>query len=174
MPARLTSAVLTAALACLAPASALAQGMGVAVTPQARGPSYDPNREFHAGMDALGAGKYRVAKENFEHVLAMVPDQPVALSMLAQSEMNLGDLRGAAHDFEASLRIDPQQIIPARDLAIADEKLGRHDKAVALLDKLKARAQACGDNCADAGDLQAAVRDVESAMAPASVKASAG
>ena len=85
---------------CLAPASSLAQGMGVTLTPQARGPSYDPNKEFHAGLDALSAGRYRVAKENFEHVLRMVPDQPVALSMLAQSEMNLGDLHGAARDFE--------------------------------------------------------------------------
>jgi tetratricopeptide (TPR) repeat protein len=159
---------------CLEPSVSLAQGMGGPATPQARGPSYDPNKEFRAGIDALGAGKYRVAKENFEHVLDMVPDQPLALSMLAQSEMNLGDLRGAAHDFEASLKVAPQQIIPARDLAITDEKLGRHDEAMAQLEKLKSRAQACSDSCAEAGDLDGAIRDVEAAMAPAPAKASTG
>jgi tetratricopeptide (TPR) repeat protein len=133
-------------------------------TPQARGPSYDANHEFHAGIDALDAGKYRLAKEDFEHVLVMVPDQPLALSFLGQAEMNLGDLKGAARDFEASMKRDPNQVVPARDLAIADEKLGRHDKAVSELIKLKGRAQACG-GCDQAGDLDAAVRDVEAAMA---------
>ena len=155
----------------LPPAAALAQGMGGAATPQARGPTYDPNHEFHAGIDALNDGKYRVAKEDFEHVLAMVPDQPTALSFLAQAEMNLGDLKGAARDFEASLRRDPNQVIPARDLAITDAKLGRQDKAAAELAKLKARAQACGDACDQAGDLQAAVQAVEAAMGGAPGKA---
>jgi predicted Zn-dependent protease len=154
------------ALASLAAAPALAQGMSGPATPQARGPTYDPNQEFHAGIAALGEGHCPAAKVNFQHVLDMIPDQPLALSMLAQCEVALGDLRSAARDFEASLRSDPKQIIPARDLAITEEKLGRHDKAQAQLEKLKARAAACGDACADAGDLQGAVRDVEAAMTP--------
>lgn len=159
--------VFAAALAAV-PLAASAQGMSAPATPTARGPAYDPNTEFHAGIDALGANKFRIAKDDFEHVLAMVPDQPVALSMLGQSEVGLGDLRGAARDFEASLHIDPQQIIPARELAIADAKLGRRDKALAQLQKLKARADACADACAEAGDLSGAVRDVEAALSAAS------
>jgi Tfp pilus assembly protein PilF len=147
-----------------APAPVLAQGMGGAATPQARGPAYDPNKELHAGIEAMGAGKCRAAKQNFEHVLAMIPDQPTALAFLAECEQQLGDLRGAARDFEESLRSDPNQVLPARDLAIADEKLGRHDKAMAQLQKLKARAAACADNCSEAGDLDAAVKDVEAAV----------
>lgn len=161
-------------LAGLAPAPALAQGMTGIATPQARGPTYDPNAEFHAGIAALGEGHCRAAKVNFQHVLDMIPDQPVALSMLAQCEVTLGDLHGAARDFEASLKYDPKQIIPARDLAITDEKLGRHDRAQAQLEKLKARAAACNDTCADAGDLDGAVRDVEAAMTPAAPKTPPG
>ena len=153
-------------LACVPAAPALAQGMTGAATPQARGPTYDPNQEFHAGVAAMGEGHCRAAKVNFQHVLDMIPDQPLALSMLAQCEVTLGDLRSAARDFEASLRSDPKQIVPARDLAITEEKLGRHDKARVQLEKLKARAAACGDACADAGDLEGAVRDVEAAMTP--------
>jgi predicted Zn-dependent protease len=154
-------------------APAMAQGMSGRATPEARGPTYDPNQEFHAGIAAMGEGKCRTAKENFEHVLDMIPDQPAALSMLAQCEVQLNDLHGAARDFEASLRSDPKQIIPARDLAITDEKLGRRDKAQAQLQKLKARATACAEACTEAGDLDGAVRDVEAAMAPASPAARA-
>ena len=153
-------------------ASASDGGMGGGGVPTARGPAYDPNKEFHAGIEALGAGKFRAAKQNFEHVLAMVPDQPVALSMLGQSEAGLGDLKGAARAFEASLHADPHQIIPARELAITDEKLGRHDKALAQLQSLKQRADACGESCAEAGDLSGAVRDVEAALASNSQAAS--
>jgi len=140
-------------------------GMGGGGVPNARGPAFDPNKEFHAGVDALGAGKYRAAKQNFEHVLAMIPNQPAALSMLGQADAGLGDLKGAARAYDASLHADPHQIVPARELAITNEKLGRHDKALTELQSLKQRAEACGDNCAEAGDLSGAVRDVEAAMA---------
>ena len=165
--------VLAAALASL-PLAALASdgGMGGGGLPNPRGPVYDPNKEFHAGIEALGAGKYRVAKQNFEHVLAMIPNQPVALSMLGQSEAGLGHLSDAARAYEASLRVDPRQIVPARELAIAYEKLGRHDKALAWLQKLRLRTDACGDSCAEGADLRAAVRDVEGAMSADSQAAS--
>ena len=162
--------VLAAALASLtplglpAPAIASDGGMGGGGIPNPRGPVYDPNKEFHAGIEALGAGKYRAAKQDFEHVLAMVPNQPTALSMLGQSEAGLGRLNDAARDYEASLRLDPRQIIPARDVAITYEKLGRHDRAQAWLQRIKLRAEACGDSCAEGADLRAAVRDIEAAM----------
>jgi tetratricopeptide (TPR) repeat protein len=171
-------ALLIASALTSLPLSAMASdgGMGGLGLPAARGPTYDPNKEFHAGVDALAEGKYRAAKQDFEHVLAMIPAQPAALYMLAQSEAGLGDYRSAVRDYEASLRIDPKQVVPARDLAITDEKLGRHDKAVAQLRLLKDRADACGDSCAEAGDLQGAVRDVEAVVAPpgAPAKAPAG
>jgi tetratricopeptide (TPR) repeat protein len=169
--ARFGLLAIIASLAGLAPAASLAQGMGDRATPAARGPAYDPNAEFHAGADALAAGKYRAAKQNFEHVLLMVRDQPAALYLLAQAEAGLGDWRGAVRDDEASLRVDPNQVFAARDLAIAEQKLGRHDQAVSELEKLKARATACGESCSEAGDLQGAVRDVEAAVASAKTPA---
>lgn len=157
--------VLAAALVGLPLAAAASDGgMGGGGVPTPRGPAYDPNKEFHAGVDALAAGKYRAAKQNFEHVLNMVPDQPVALSMLGQAEAGLGDLKGAARSYEASLHVDAHQIIPARELAITDEKLGRHDKALSQLQKLQQRVDDCHDACAEAGDLAAAVRDIQSAL----------
>ena len=165
---------LAAAMAGLPLAAAASDGgMGGLGIPAARGPSYDPNKEFHAGMEALGNGQYRVAKQNFEHVLAMIPGQPVALSMLGQSEDGLGDLRGAARDYEASMKADPHQIVPARNLAIADEKLGRHDKALVQLQKLKQRVDACAGSCTESGDLNGAVRDIEAVISSSSMATAA-
>jgi tetratricopeptide (TPR) repeat protein len=149
------------------PSPSLAQGVSGPVTPQARGPTYDPGKEFHAGVEALGENRYRVAKEHFEHVVAMIPDQATALFLMAQAEAGLNDWRSAARDDEASLHADPHQVFAARDLAIADEKLGRHDRAQAQLRKLKDRAATCGESCPEAGDLEGAVRQVEAALAPA-------
>lgn len=167
--------LMIAAMATALPLAAAASdgGMGGLGIPNARGPAYDPNKEFHAGIAALGDGKFRAAKEDFEHVLAMVPDQPVALSMLGQSEAGLGDLKGAARDYEAALRADPKQVIPARELAITDEKLGRHDRAVNQLLKLKAQDQACNHACLEAGDLDAAISAVEAVMSSSNQAAAA-
>jgi tetratricopeptide (TPR) repeat protein len=173
---RITLGVMVCAAALTGPplaATASDGGIGGLGIPAARGPTYDPNKEFHAGIEALGAGKYRAAKQNFEHVLAMIPDQPVALSMLGQSEDGLGDLHGAVRNYQASLKADPHQIVPARNLAIADEKLGRHDQALIQLRKLKERVDACAESCAQSGDLTGAVRDVEAAISSSSIAAAA-
>jgi tetratricopeptide (TPR) repeat protein len=154
------------------PNASLAQGMSGAATPQARGPAYDPNAEFHAGVEALGENKYRAAKSHFEHVVAVIPDQATALFLLAQAEAGLNDWRAAARDDEASLHADPHQVFAVRDLVIADEKLGRHDKAQAQLQKLKDRAATCGGSCSEAGDLEGAVRQAEAALTPARTAAS--
>ena len=162
-----TGAVLFAVMLACKPVAAEAAddwGAGGGGVPQARGPAYDPNKELHAGIAALQAERFRAAKQNFEHVLVMIPDQPLALSMLGQSEAGLGNLRGAALDYEASLRIDPTQVIPARELAIVDERLGRHSEAVTQLAKLKAQDQACNNACPGAGDLDAAIAQVEAAI----------
>jgi tetratricopeptide (TPR) repeat protein len=147
-------------------------GAGGGGVPQARGPAYDPNKELHAGIAALQAERFRAAKQNFEHVLVMIPDQPLALSMLGQSEAGLGDLKGAARDYEASLRADPTQVVPARELAIVDEKLGRHDAAATQLVKLKTQEQACNQSCPGAGDLDAAIAQVEAVMSSSGQTAS--
>ena len=159
--------VLAAAALLLAGAASASEGgmMGGGI-PNPRGPTYDPNQEFHAGVEALDAGRYRAAKQNFEHVLDMVRDQPSALAFLAKAEAGLGDWRGAARDAEASMRADPNQVYPVKDLAIADLKLGRRDKAMAEFQKLKDRAAACRQSCAQAGDFDLVMKQITAAMAP--------
>ncbi len=127
---------------------------------------YDPNREYQAGMQALDDGRYRDAKQNFEHLLLAKPHEAVGLYWLGQTDTHLGDLKGAARSYESALHADPHMVFAARELAITDEKLGQSDKAAAQLVKLQQTAAACGDTCPQAGELAVAVRDVEAALAP--------
>lgn len=169
------NAILFAAMLACMPVAAQADdwGVGGGGVPEPRAPVYDPHKELHAGIAALQAERFHSAKQNFEHVLLMIPDQPLALAMLGQSEAGLGNLQGAARDYEASLRIDPTQVIPARELAIVDERLGRHQEAVIQLVNLKIQDQACNHACLGAGDLEAAIAQVEAVMSSSSPKAPA-
>ena len=128
---------------------------------------YDANRAYTDGQKHLAAGEYHLAKEDFQRVLSVGPRQPAnVLYLLGRAEAGLHDYRGAANDYEAALRTVPTWIPPARDLAIAQARAGRRDKAVVEFEKLKARLAAC-NGCAQADDLAAAVKAVQAAIDPA-------
>jgi tetratricopeptide (TPR) repeat protein len=157
------------------PAAAIASGGGMGGMgmsgggmPSMTAPSYDPTVEYQSGVQALQAGKFRDAESHFNHVLEVAPDNPDALFMLGMAKSGYGDLKGAQHAYERTLKADPQQIPARRELAVTLAKLGQADQAQAQLDILKKRADACGDTCADAADLKAAVATVEAALTPKS------
>jgi len=162
----LALASLLAALLISLPLTAGAAAGGGAATPSPY-LGYDANKEFQGGLKALDAGRYHDAKQKFEHVLAVLPGQPTVLFKLGQTDAALGLLRDAARAYQDSLYADPRQIMAARELAIADLKLGRYDAALAQLQNLRQRAEACGVSCPEAVDLQGAVHDVEAALSSA-------
>jgi len=135
--------------------------------PSIQAPAYDPVEEYRNGVAALQAGKFKDAERDFDHVLDVAPRNADALFMMGLAKTGKGDLKGAARAYEKSLKIDPQQIRAARELAVTDAKLGQADKAQAQLTTLKARAAICADACADAPDLKAAIGAVEAALSPA-------
>ena len=160
---------LTSALALIgAPAWASGGGgMGGGMSmPSAQAPQYDPVEEYRNGVAALQAGKFRDAERDFDHVLDVAPRNADALFMMGMAKSGKGDLKGAARSYEKSLKVDPAQVRAMRELAITDAKLGQADKAQAQLDALKAKATTCGDACADAADLKAAIGAVETAITP--------
>ena len=165
---------LMAVLAALPPTPAGARGGGgsEAGTPQPY-IGYDLRREFQAGLKALDAGRYHDAKQRFERVLAVFPNQPEVLVKLGQTDAGLGLWRSAAHAYQISLQLDPRQIAPVRELALTEIRLGRRDSAITQLSVLKQRAEACGVTCPDATELAAAVREVEAAMSGTAAAAAA-
>ncbi len=161
---KLRIAFVLAAITAAAPAAARAAGSGLVSIPSSPYTGYDVNRQYQEGFQHLAKHEYHLAKESFERVLTEQPHEPVALYNLGLAEAGLRDWRGAEQNYQAALHQDPSRIDAARELAIAEEKLHRHDRAVIVFDKLKARADACGDSCPDAAELAASVKADETAL----------
>ena len=70
-----------------------------------------------------------------------------------------------AEAFEKAVKYAPKQIVIRTEYAVALAKLGQTDKAQTQMAVLKARADACGATCSDAGDLKAALDRVQSTLA---------
>lgn len=141
-------------------------GMGPGGMPSATTPQYDPSVEYQKGLTDLQAGKFRDAQRDFDHVLDSLPHDADTLFYSGMSKAGLGDLKGAQHMYERSLKEDANQIPARRELAVTLAKLGQADQAKAQLDILQTRATACGDTCPQSADLKAAVATVQAAMAP--------
>ncbi len=139
-------------------------------------PKFDPQSEYTAGMAALADQKYRDAKSHFEHVLSIMPGHPRALYGVGVAEAALGDLKGAARDYQAALKSEPNLIDALHQLALTDARLGRDDQARLHLATLKRFAQTCASACPQAADIAAAITEVETTLSaqPAPAKAPAG
>jgi tetratricopeptide (TPR) repeat protein len=127
-------------------------------------PKFDPQSEYIAGMAALAGQNYRDAQSHFEHVLSVMPNHPRALYGVGVAEAALGDLKGAARDYQAALKSEPNLIDALHQLALTDARLGRDDQARLHLARLKGFAQTCASACAQAVDIAAAIGDVEAAL----------
>jgi tetratricopeptide (TPR) repeat protein len=151
-------------LACAA--AAQAQPLAGSL-PIIKHPKFEPMAEYHAGMAAMADQKYAEAKTHFENVLSVSPGHPLTLYELGAAEAALGDLKAAAKDYQAALRAQPDMFEAVLGLAVADAQLGRADQARLQLVKLKHYQQTCAGACAQAGEIDAAITQVQSALPPA-------
>lgn len=139
-------------------------------------PKFDPQSEYTAGMAALADQNYRDAKSHFEHVLSIMPNHPRALYGAGVAEAALGDLKGAARDYQNALRSEPNLVDAWHQLALTNAKLGRDDQARLQLARLKRFAETCASACPQAADITAAIVEVETTLAaqPTPAKTPAG
>jgi tetratricopeptide (TPR) repeat protein len=168
-PVLFAAALMTCSLpgAAIASMGGMSGGMGnMGGMPSASEPTYDPAVEYQSGLIDLQNGKFRDAESHFNNVLSVAPRNTDALFMLGMAKAGHGDLKGAQHAYERSLKVDPQQIGARRELALTLAKLGQADPAKAQLDILQKRVDACAETCAEAADLKAAVASVQAALAP--------
>ncbi len=167
-------ALLGLAISAAPLAGALAMGAGGGgggQMPSISAPSYDPVTEYQRGAEAYKAGKFKDAARAFEHVTDVQPKVAGAWFMLGMAKSQAGDDHGAVKAFERAVKLDPTQVDPHREYALTLVKLKKADKAAEQLAWLKSQAAACGDTCAQAADLKAAVAAVEQAMTGASPSA---
>ncbi len=125
----------------------------------------DPKLEYAKGFTDVNLGRFDSAEADFEAALSVDPRNPKTLFMLGEARIGRGDLKGAAEAFEKAVQYDPAQITIRTEYAVALDRTGRPDQAQAQLAILKARADACGSSCRDAGDLKAALTRVQGVLA---------
>ena len=158
------AAAMVASLAGPAGAAGGGGGGGMPSMPSESAPSYDPAEEYRQGLAALQAGKFADAKRNFDHVLAVAPRDANANYLAGAARAGLKDLKGALRFFEKAIKYDDSLILAHQSYGLALAQLGQKDKAQAELDALNAKATACGESCAQAADLKAAIAAIGAAL----------
>ena len=130
------------------------------------GSRYDPATEYTKAIAALKASDYKGASQAAEHVTDAVPKNPDGWRLLGAAKAGAKDWKGSRRAYEKAVKLTPDDPTSHAGLGLALANL-KDAKAQAELDWLKAKAQACGDSCADAPKLKSLSTAVESAMAPA-------
>ncbi|MEO8115752.1 MAG: tetratricopeptide repeat protein, partial [Phenylobacterium sp.] len=164
---RVLKAVLLAGALTALGSAAIASGGGGGgggSMPSASGPSYDPAAEYAKGIAALQAKDYRKASEALGHVTEAVPKNAGVWRLLGAAKAGSTDWRGSRRAYEKAVKLEPDDATGHAGLGLALGNL-KDGKAQEQLDWLKAKAQACGDGCPDAGKLKTLAGAVEGAMA---------
>lgn len=156
-----------AALAFLASvqvsAPAVAMGSSGGEAPSASLPSYDPSVDYAAGVAALNAGQYKAAEKSLSRVANAAPDSPELWLMLGKANAGQDDWKGAQKAYARALKLEPDNLEGHKGLGLALAGL-KDPKAQAQLDWLTAKAATCGESCADAPDIKAAIEAVRAAI----------
>ncbi len=130
------------------------------------GPRYDPAAEYAKAINALKANQYRQAATAAGHVTDAVPNNPDGWRLLGAAKAGDNDWKGSRRAYEKAVKLAPDDASAHAGLGLALANL-KDAKAQAELDWLKAKAQTCGDGCADAPKLKQFTDTVQAAMAPA-------
>lgn len=166
-------APLALALALMAgPAfSAGSGGGGGAAMPSESGPQYDPVAEYRKGTEAYQAKDYKNAAKAFQRVVSVVPGHAPAQYLLASSYIGLGEYKKAKKPLELAIKADPTLLDAQRDLGVTYAKLGDTAKAQVQRDKVAALKTSCAGSCPQAKQIDAALADIDAAMAGATPQA---
>jgi Flp pilus assembly protein TadD len=163
-------AVLMAAGAALAAGGSTGTGGASASGASAgfadQGPRYDPAAEYAKAVTAMKANDYKKAASAAQHVTDAVPGNPDGWRLLGAAKAGANDWKGSRRAFEHAVKLAPDDPMTHAGLGLALANL-KDPKAQAELDWLKAKAQACGDGCADQATLKGLTDEVQNALGPA-------
>lgn len=140
-------------------------GGGGAAMPSDSAPQYDPVAEYRKGAEAFQVKDYKNAAKAFQRVVAVVPGHAPAQYLLGSSYIGLGDYKKARKPLELAIKADPTLLDAQRDLGVTYAKLGETEKAQAQRDKIAALKANCAGTCPQAKQIDAALADVDAAMA---------
>lgn len=148
------------------PAVAGGSGSGSSA-PSSSGPSYDPVEEYHKGVDALKSGEYGKAERAFKRVAKVAKKDANTRYMLGLAHFGQEEFGAAAKSFARAVKYDDKLYAAHAKLGVSYHKTDKAGKADAVLSDLAAAAEACADTCPEAGDINAAIAEINAAAAPA-------
>lgn len=140
-------------------------GGGGGEMPSASTPQYDPAVEYQKGVAALNASRFAEARRAFDNVLAVAPKDANSAFLAGVASDSLDKPKDAKRYYERAVRNDGERVDAHRGLALALVKLADRPKAQAQLDWLTAKATACAGTCANAATINAAIKDIQTALA---------
>ena len=140
-------------------------GGGGSEMPSASTPQYDPAVEYRKGVDALGASRFADARRAFDNVLSVAPRDANSAFLAGTASDALDKPKDARRYYERAMRSDGERIDAHRALALVLVKLNDRPKAQVQLDWLTAKSTACAAKCANAAAIDAAIKDIQTAIA---------
>jgi tetratricopeptide (TPR) repeat protein len=140
-------------------------GGGGGEMPSMSAPQYDPAVEYQKGVAALDASRFAEARRAFDNVLAVAPKDANSAFLAGVASDALDKPKDAKRYYERAVKNDGERVDAHRGLALALVKLADRPKAQAQLDWLTAKATACAGTCANAAAIDAAIKDIQTALA---------
>jgi tetratricopeptide (TPR) repeat protein len=140
-------------------------GGGGGEMPSISTPQYDPAVEYQKGVAALNASRFAEARRAFDNVLSVAPKDANSAFLAGLASDSLDKPKDAKRYYERAVRNDGERVDAHRGLALALVKLADRPKAQVQLDWLTAKATVCAGKCANSAAIDAAIKDIQTAMA---------
>lgn len=143
----------------------------VDLSPQPAG--IDPRAEYTAGVAALNAGNYAAARAAFDRVLNVAPRNAGVLYMAGYTRTKTDDWPRALKYFKKATREQPDMIDAHAAMGVAYVRTNDLTGARGVVADLERQMATCGDGCAQATELKAAIAQVTAAIGASDVVAEA-
>jgi Flp pilus assembly protein TadD len=159
------AAALVAAAAMTADAQPAAAGSDIGSQPYPATFVSAPTADHARAIAAIKASDYRTAARAAGRLVDAVPKNPDGWRLLGAARAGENDRQGSRRAYETAVKLAPDDAATHAGLGLVLANL-KDPRAQAELDWLKAKAQACGDGCADADRLKGYRDTVQGAIAP--------
>jgi len=132
---------------------------------------YNPVQDYQDGITLLRANEFRKADRKFNQVLKATRRNASANYYMGVAKVGQGKDKNSIRYFKAAAKYQPDLYEAHASLGEAYAKTGKADKAQKVLAALQTENANC-NGCTNAGRIQAAITQVETAMAGGVTKTS--
>jgi len=167
---KISAAATALSLLSFAPAYAAGSGStGGGLSNSSSGPQinqqvYNPVKDYQDGITFLRANEFKKADRKFSQVLKATRRNASANYYMAVAKVGQGKDKSSIRYFKSAAKYKPDLYEAHAGLGEAYVKTGKAEKAQKVLTKLQAESANC-NGCANSGRIQAAITQIETALA---------